>query len=211
MKKLNLVGLKFSRLTVLSELSERTTSGKVQFECQCDCGKIVKVIGSKLKNGWTKSCSCLQKEAVKERSVILNKTHGLSRTSIYTTYQSMIARCNNPKAESYTRYGGRGIKVCKRWMESFENFYQDMGDKPSKSHSIERISNEGDYELSNCKWATIFEQENNKSTNVVISYKGDLLTIAELSRLLNISYSKLWNRLKRRKELESSKSIFTYE
>ena len=211
MKKLNLVGLKFNRLTVLSELQERTNAGKVQFECQCDCGKKVIVVGSKLKNGWSKSCSCFQKEVVSKRSKEDNKTHGLSKTSIYTTYQTMIARCNNKNSQAYPRYGARGIKVCDRWMQSFENFYKDMGEKPSKKHSIERKNNEGNYEPSNCKWADVYEQENNKSTNVVISYKGELLTIAELSRELNMSYSKLWNKLKRRKELESTKSIFIYE
>jgi len=204
MKKLNIIGLRFEKLTVLSEVPERTKQGKVLFECKCDCGNTINVIGSKLKNGWTKSCSCLQKEVTSKRSKIDNKTHGLSKTSIYTTYHTMISRCNNPKNESYPHYGGRGIKVCERWMESFENFFEDMGEKPNVKYSIERIDYNGNYEPSNCKWADVYEQENNKSTNVNISYRDNLYTVAELSRMLNINYSTLWNRTVR-------KNIFFYE
>jgi hypothetical protein len=204
MKKLNLIGLRFEKLTVLSELLQRSNSGKVVFECQCDCGKIVHVVGSKLKNGWTKSCSCLQKEITSKRSKIDNKTHGFSRTSIYTTYHTMIARCYNPNTEAYKNYGGRGIKVCDRWLNSFENFAQDMGEKPDVKFSIERIDFNGNYEPSNCKWADNFEQENNKSTNVHITYQGNDYTIAELSRMLNINYYTLRNRTVK-------KNIFTYE
>lgn len=116
MKKLELVGLKFGKLKVISELKERNLHGKVLFKCKCDCGKEVNVIGSKLKNGWSKSCSCLQKETTSNRSKIDNKTHGLSKTSIYNTYHTMISRCNNPNSQSYSNYGGRGIKVCDRWL-----------------------------------------------------------------------------------------------
>jgi hypothetical protein len=204
MKKLNIIGLRFEKLTVLCEVPERTKQGKVLFECKCDCGNIINVIGSKLKNGWTKSCSCLQKEVTSKRSKIDNKTHGLSKTSIYTTYHTMIHRCNNPKNESYIHYGGRGIKVCNEWLKSFENFFEDMGEKPTKNHSIDRIDVDGNYEPSNCRWATKIEQENNKTDNRIIFYKGKNYTMAKLSKLLNINYSTLWNRTVR-------KNIFVYE
>lgn len=203
MKKLNIIGLRFERLTVLSELPERTKQGKVLFECKCDCGNIINVIGSKLKNGWTKSCSCLQKEKAK-LATPPNKTHGLSKTLIYSTYYTMISRCNNINNESYPHYGGRGITVCERWMESFENFISDMGEKPTKNHSIDRIDVNGNYEPSNCRWATKIEQENNKTDNRIIFHKGKNYTIAQLSKLLNINYSTLWNRTVR-------KNIFVYE
>lgn len=203
MKKLDLVGLKFGKLTVLSELKERNNHGKVLFCCKCDCGNEVTIIGSKLKSGWSKSCSCLQKEKAK-LSKPANKIHGLTRTSIYTTYHSMIARCNNKNNASYPDYGGRGIKVCERWMESFENFNSDMGEKPTTEHSIDRIDVNGNYEPSNCRWATRIEQENNKRNNAIIFYKGKNYTIAQLSKILNINYSTLWNRTIR-------KNIFVYE
>lgn len=204
MKKLDLVGLKFGKLTVLSELKERNPHGKVLFHCKCDCGNEVNVIGTKLKNGWSKSCSCLQKETVKKRSKIDNKTHGLSKTSIYNTYYTMINRCINPNSQSYPNYGGRGIKVCDRWLDSFENFIEDMGEKPSENYSIDRINVHGNYEPSNCRWATKIEQENNKTTNVFIEYKSKKYTISELSKLLNINYHTLRNRTVK-------KNIFIYE
>lgn len=204
MKKLNLVGLKFGKLTVVSELEERNPHGKVLFHCKCDCGNEVNVIGSKLKNGWSKSCSCLQKETVRERSKIDNKKHGYHKTSIYNTYYSMISRCYNNKNESYQYYGEKGIKVCDRWLESFENFLADMGEKPSENHSIDRINVFGNYEPLNCRWADKIEQENNKTTNVLIEYQSKKYTISELARLLNINYHTLRNRTVK-------KNIFTYE
>lgn len=113
-------------------------------------------------------------------------------------------RCNNINNESYPHYGGRGITVCERWMESFENFISDMGEKPTKNHSIDRIDVNGNYETSNCRWATKIEQENNKTDNRIIFHKGKNYTIAQLSKLLNINYSTLWNRTVR-------KNIFVYE
>lgn len=204
MKKLDLVGLKFGKLTVLSELKERNPHGKVLFHCKCDCGNEVNVIGTKLKNGWSKSCSCLQKETVKERSKTDNKKHGYCKTSIYNTYHAMISRCYNDKNESYQYYGAKGIKVCDRWLESFENFLADMGEKPSENHSIDRINVFGNYEPSNCRWADKLEQENNKTTNVLIEYKSQKYTISQLARILNINYHTLRNRTVK-------KNIFIYE
>ena len=193
MKKLNIIGHKFSRLTVISECENRTLQGKVQFNCLCECGNIIKTVGSKLKSGHTKSCSCLQKEKVKMNKE-LNKTHGLSKTVMYYTYMTMISRCYNVKNKAYKNYGQRGIKVCDRWLNSFEFFLEDMGEKPTKQHSIDRINVNGDYEPCNCKWSTRIEQENNKRTNVYINYKGKNYTIAELSRVLNINYHTLRHR-----------------
>lgn len=202
--KLKVVGLKFGRLTVLSELPERDRQGKVVVECKCDCGNTVPVRSSMLKSGLTKSCGCLQKEITGERSKIDNRTHGFAKTSTYVTYYMMLNRCNNPKSKPYPHYGGRGIKVCERWMQSFENFLEDMGERPSANLSLERKNNDGDYELSNCKWADRYEQANNKSNNTFISYKNELYTIAELARLLKINRHIL-------RDKTSRKHIFIYE
>lgn len=142
--------------------------------CVCDCGKERIVRGNDLRNGKTKACGCLQKEVVTERST----KHGYAKRNAmaaeYITWENMIARCTNPKATQYADWGGRGIKVCDRWLNSFENFITDMEDKPSSKHSIERKNVNGNYEPSNCRWATPYEQSaNRRLSNVNTSgHKG---------------------------------------
>ncbi len=107
------------------------------------------------------------------------KTHGKSRTSEYKIYQGILARCYNENDNSYYNYGKRGIKVCDRWLESFENFYEDMGDKPGPNYSIDRINSNGDYCKENCKWSTDKEQGNNRKTNKFLEYNGERLTYSQ--------------------------------
>ena len=115
------------------------------------------------------------------------KTHGMSNRSEYWIWKSMRSRCNNVKTENYKNYGGRGIKVCKRW-DSFENFYKDMGPRPSSEYSIERLDNDGNYEPSNCKWGTREEQQNNMRSNVLITYQDKTQTLAQWCRELKVVY-----------------------
>lgn len=168
MQKLQIIGKKFNRLTVIKEELERTNSGKVQFLCKCDCGNFITTVGSKLVSNHTKSCNCLQKEAAKETSKG-SITHNKSKNRIYTIWASMKAQCYNEKNEAYCRYGGRGIIVCDRWKNSFKLFLEDMGEG-TKGLSIDRINNDEIYEPNNCKWSTQVEQENNKSTNRYMFY-----------------------------------------
>lgn len=182
----DITGQKFGRLTVL-ELSTNMSSHMRRWICECECGNIVERIGSRLKSGMSTSCGCWKNEK--------NSTHGMSGTTEYSTYMGMIHRCNNPNAEWYHRYGGRGIKVCDRWLESFENFFDDMGLKPSPELTIEREDNDGDYTPENCSWETSGVQSLNRSNNKLITALGKTQTQSQWSEEYNISPSTIHKRL----------------
>jgi hypothetical protein len=152
-KIIDLTGKKFNRLTIIGLSHQK---GNFYWDARCDCGKFLKVNGGNLKNGHSKSCGCLNKEKVTARRT----KHNLSGTRIYKIWTSMISRCNQPKDYHYKWYGSRGISVCSRWLHSFENFYEDMGERP-EGRSLDRINNDGDYSPDNCRWSTYKEQANN--------------------------------------------------
>ena len=151
---IDLTGQKFGRLIAIEKTDRRSGKGSIVWKCKCDCGKETFVSSSSLRSGNTQSCGCLNKELV--------TTHGMKNTSEYRSWQSMKDRCYNPNYNQFKDYGGRGIIVCDRWKDSFENFFSDMGPKPSNKHSIDRIDNDGNYELGNCKWSTAREQVRNR-------------------------------------------------
>lgn len=130
----------------------------------------------------------------------VNLKHGKTGTSIFTIWVSMKQRCLNKNCQAYKNYGGRGIKVCKKWMK-FENFYKDMGDRPEKM-SLDRINNNGNYEPSNCRWASRKVQGNNSRWNVVINYNGKTQTAIQWAEELNINVKALYTRVKRKWTLE---------
>lgn len=189
-KKQNLIGKRYGRLIVVS-FSRQSHSGSYWI-CRCDCGTTTEVIINHLNNGHVKSCGCLNKESVKERMT----KHGLYNTPEYRSWISMRSRCNNPNNISFRNYGGRGIKVCKRWNNSFEAFISDMGIKPFRGASIERIDNEVGYIPSNCRWASRVEQNNNSRHNVIIEIDGTTRPLREWLKMYKISYPTYHYRVK---------------
>jgi len=165
----NLNGVVFGRLKVVGLADRELWRNKhSHWICVCECGK-EKIINSQdLKSGNVNSCGCILKEKNRNRMI----THGNSSHPLYSRWQQMQARCNNPNMPHYKNYGGRGIKVCKRW-DKFENFVEDMGDLPSPTHSLDRIDNDGNYSKSNCKWSTPREQQLNKRNSIKYRYYRD--------------------------------------
>lgn len=177
MKALQLTGLKFGRLTVIKQ--DGKLNREIKWLCQCVCGGMVSTIGSNIKRGITKSCGCLQRN----NAGTYSKTHGEggqgNTTPEYRSWCHLKNRCQNPNNAAFRFYGGRGITVCESWSNSFESFLKDMGRKPSSKHSIDRIDVNGNYEPSNCRWATQMEQSMNKRNTIQICAFGKTMTTKE--------------------------------
>lgn len=151
------------------EIIRDANNGKTPRECIFKCGYCnneFQVRLTSVTSGNTNSCGCYKKKALAERV----KTHGLSKTSEFNIWQHIKDRCFNSNNKKYKHYGGRGIKVCKEWIESFEQFLMDMGSRPTIKHTIERIDTNGDYCKGNCKWATKKEQNRNRTITKYVTY-----------------------------------------
>lgn len=196
----NLLGKKFGRLFVEKKCNTRTPNRTIRWECRCDCGKTTIVDTNRLTTGNTTSCGCFQIDRV--------TVHGMSKNPTYQTWEGMIQRCRNPNHPSFAHYGGRGIKVCKKWL-SFQGFYSDMGEKPDGT-SIERMNNEKGYDPDNCKWADIGEQARNKRNNRWIEFEGKKLCLADWSVKQGIPVTTILGRLKRGWSTEKSLTVKTH-
>ena len=178
---IDLIGQRFGRLAVVRFDSVKPSKSS-RWECLCECGTSLV----------TKSCGCIHKEVTAGRT----RTHGLTETKTYTAWANMIMRCENKNLACWPNYGGRGISVCAEWRESFEQFYKDIGERPSPQHSLDRIDNEAGYSKSNCRWATRIQQANNRRGNCRIEAFGQKLTLSEWAIKVGVGHRLISNRLR---------------
>ena len=194
----DLTGQRFGGIVVLERAKDHVTAGgarKVRWKCQCDCGNITYVSSGNLKSGHAISCGCAgSRNTIGRRST----THGMTHTRLHSIWAGMKRRCYNSHEANYLDYGGRGIKMCPEWKESFEAFYNwSITHGYSKKLSIDRIDVNGDYSPDNCKWSTEIEQSNNRRNSVFIAYNGKTQTLAEWCREFDVPYYLFHNRLRR--------------
>lgn len=191
MKAIQSVGVKYGRITVLKIIGIETGSSIV--EGVCECGKSWTGRLNGLRSGMIRSCGCLKSEEARKP-----KTHGMTtggKSPEYRIWASMIQRCYNPKRDYYHCYGGRGITVCDRWRYSFENFFEDMGKRPSSKHSIDRINNDKSYSPENCQWSTAKEQGRNTRTTRLVEFEGEMVSLQSVSEKHGIPYGTMRHRL----------------
>jgi len=192
MKILNLINKKFEKLTVIKLAFFKNK--KSYWQCVCDCGITKIVRGTSLTSGQTKSCGCLQKEIAK----LSHTKHGYRNHYLYNTLQKIIQRCTNHKDPDYKNYGKRGINVCDRWLDKnngFKNFLEDIGERPSSKHQLDRINNNLGYFKENCHWVLSKENNRNRRNNRLITYRGKTQCLVVWAEEYNIRPDTLWHRL----------------
>ena len=191
----DLTGKKFGKLEVIGV--HDTGSRKTYYVCQCDCGNVKVVRADSLISGATKSCGCIKKEQDKT-NLSTSHRHKMSGTRIYETWQDMKRRCYNKQNARYDRYGGRGIKVCEEWLNNFQSFYDWAIRKGYYDDlTIDRIDNDGNYEPSNCRWSTVKEQCNNRSSNINITIGNATKSLMSWCEIFNVDYKKVHARYQR--------------
>lgn len=200
-KVIDLTGRRFGRLTVISH-HHKNSYDVSYWLCKCDCGKVKVVRGSAMTTGIVKSCGCYNQELRHLRKT--NFKHGFShKERLYDIWENMKRRCNSPKNARYDFYGGKGISVCNEWLHDYVSFrLWALSNGYSDSLTIDRINNNGNYEPSNCRWATAKVQENNMSRNHILYYNGVSHTISEWASILGMTYSAVNHRVQRRWSME---------
>jgi hypothetical protein len=191
---IDLTGLSFHSLTVLERSTTNTTDRQSQWWCRCVCGTRCLVRGNHLRTGHTKSCGCWRDEKCAQ----LFRTHGMTSSPEYVIWQHMKKRCLDPSDPGYSNYGGRGITICDRWIQSFQNFLEDMGARPSPRHSLDRYpDNNGPYEKTNCRYATRAEQARNTRNNHLLTYGGKTQCLMAWTEELHLNKQLLYTRIGR--------------
>lgn len=184
-------GRRFGRWVVIDPAPVHVGRG-ISLRCVCDCGVERDVSRVKLLRGTSRSCGCLARDL----SAVRETTHGGSYSSEYGIWCKIIARCENPNHPVYPKYGGRGIQICPEWRSSFEAFMRDMGPRPSPDHSVDRFPDKmGNYEPTNCRWATWEDQNNNKTDNHLLELDGRVQTLSQWAREMGMSNGALSMRI----------------
>lgn len=187
------IGQIFGRWTVISFSRHYFPGSHPRTSCtvKCQCGTVRTILAMGLLKGTSKSCGCLQKELAASKK----RKHDLSYSPEYAIWKAMKSRCYRVKDCHFKNYGARGIYVCDRWKNSFENFYADMGLRPSPEHSIDRKNNDQPYSPENCRWATEEQQNNNKRTSRLLTFNGRTQTLTQWAYELGFSKSGFRRRL----------------
>lgn len=191
-------GDRFGKIVCITELD--SVKGMRRWSMQCDCGSVFDALQKSFTSGGKMaSCGCARYENY--------KSHGMSESKEYRAWVNMKTRCYDSRIPNYDRWGGRGIKVCDRWVNSFEAFYSDIGPAPDGNSSVDRIDNNGDYEPGNCRWATQQEQMRNTSTNRLVVIGGRRMPLSEAAEKAPVKYNTVIYRLKRGWSLDDALSL----
>lgn len=193
------IGDRFGRWTVIGPASPEAYQRR--WNCRCDCGT-ERIVAQRMLKKQSRSCGCLKREKLSARMKIQATTHGEAgrrngtETIEYQIWTSMKNRCLNPNDPAFRNYGARGITICEEWQKSYRAFLRDVGRRPTPSHSIDRIDNDGPYAAGNVRWATPFEQGQNKRNNHILTYGGISQTLACWARSSGIHHTTIIYRLK---------------
>ena len=180
MSALDLIGQRFGRLVVMSRV-ESGRGRKLRWRCLCDCGNTTTVSVTHLRNGNTRSCGCLSREMTRARRLKHGYSGGRDRTGTYGSWSAMRARCLDPKNKEFANYGGRGIKICERWMASFTDFLADVGERPAGKTLDRYPDKNGDYAPGNVRWATPKQQKDNQRPRIIMGKPHSAETRAKMS------------------------------
>ena len=196
--RVEMIGRRFGKLTVLALSEEQGGRGQLKFLCRCDCGRTKIIFGESLRSLKTTSCGC----EARRRASEVNKTHGGSKERLYHVWQGMKNRCENKNFSEYKNYGGRGIKVCEEWHDyaKFKEFMLSEGYDPRAprgQYTLERIDVNGNYEPSNCTVISSAMQAFNRTDNKKVTFQGETQTVAEWSKELGIPADVIYARLHR--------------
>lgn len=202
-------GRRFGRLTVRGFIGQ-DQAAQALWWCVCSCGRDATVTTGELNRRETgrrhgvKSCGCLQPDSAVETHTRHGHAGASRRSAEYQAWRDMRARCSNQNAGEWSRYGARGIRVCDRWSASFEAFLADMGERPSADHSIDRINPNGNYEPTNCRWATRAQQQRNRRCTVFVDFGGKRMPLADVADLTGISRHALKGRIRKGASIEAA-------